>query len=78
MEEYEEENGEAVIRYKTVTDPFNLETAKLYQQFWEEVGLTVEIDQIEQEEFIGEALRGNFEAFGWRNHGGFDPDTQEV
>jgi len=79
VEEYEAETGEeAVIRYKTVTDPFALETAELYQQFWEEAGLTVEIDQIEQEEFIGEALRGSFEAFAWRNHGGFDPDTQEV
>ena len=56
VEEYEAENGEAVIRYKTVTDPFNLETAELYQQFWEEVGLTDEIDQIEQGDFIGEAL----------------------
>ena len=33
-EEYEAENGEAGHRYKTVADPFNLETAELYQQFW--------------------------------------------
>jgi peptide/nickel transport system substrate-binding protein len=40
--------------------------------------MTVTLDQIEQGEFITQALIGNFEAFGWRNHGGFDPDTQEV
>ncbi len=78
VDEYEAENGEATIAYKTTTDPFNLQTAELYRGFWEEAGLTVELDQIEQGEFITQALLGNFEAFGWRNHGGFDPDTQEV
>lgn len=78
VEEYEAENGPAEIAYKTTTDPFNLQTAELYRGFWEAAGLTVTLDQIEQGEFISQALIGNFEAFGWRNHGGFDPDTQEV
>jgi peptide/nickel transport system substrate-binding protein len=78
VEEYEAEEGEATVAYKTTTDPFNLQTAELYRQFWEEAGMTVTLDQIEQGEFITQALLGNFEAFGWRNHGGFDPDTQEV
>jgi peptide/nickel transport system substrate-binding protein len=79
VEEYEADTGrQAEIAYKTTTDPFNLETAELYQGFWEEAGMTVTLDQIEQGEFITQALVGNFEAFGWRNHGGFDPDTQEV
>ena len=79
IEEYESETGqEAEIAYKTTTDPFNLQTAELYRGFWEAAGMTVTLDQIEQGEFISQALVGNFEAFGWRNHGGFDPDTQEV
>jgi peptide/nickel transport system substrate-binding protein len=78
VEEYEAENGPARVAYKTTTDPFNLQTAELYQQFWEEIGIDVTLDQIEQGEFITQALLGNFEAFGWRNHGGFDPDTQQV
>ncbi len=79
VEEYEADTGqEAEIAYKTTTDPFNLQTAELYKGFWEEAGMTVTLDQIEQGEFITQALVGNFEAFGWRNHGGFDPDTQEV
>jgi peptide/nickel transport system substrate-binding protein len=78
VEEYEAENGPAVVSYKTVTDPFNLQTAELYQGFWEAAGIEVTLDQIEQGEFITQALLGNFQAFGWRNHGGFDPDTQEV
>ena len=79
VDEYEADCGcEAEVAYKTTTDPFNLQTAELYKGFWEEAGLTVTLDQIEQGEFITQALLGNFEAFGWRNHGGFDPDTQEV
>lgn len=78
VEEYEAENGPIEIAYKTTTDPFNLQTAELYRSFWEAAGMDVTLDQIEQGEFISQALVGNFEAFGWRNHGGFDPDTQEV
>ncbi len=79
IDEYESDTGqEAEIAYKTTTDPFNLQTAELYRGFWEAAGMTVSLDQIEQGEFISQALVGNFEAFGWRNHGGFDPDTQEV
>lgn len=79
IDDYESDTGqEAEIAYKTTTDPFNLQTAELYRGFWEAAGMTVTLDQIEQGEFISQALVGNFEAFGWRNHGGFDPDTQEV
>ena len=79
VDEYEADTGqEATVAYKTTTDPFNLQTAELYRGFWEAAGMTVTLDQIEQGEFITQALIGNFEAFGWRNHGGFDPDTQEV
>ena len=77
--EYEADTGEeAAISYTVASDPFNLQTAELYQQFWEEAGMTVTLDQIEQGSFITEALNGNFEAFGWRNHSGFDPDSQAV
>lgn len=79
IDEYESDTGqEAELAYKTVTDPFSIQTAELYRGFWEAAGMTVTLDQIEQGEFISQALVGNFEAFGWRNHGGFDPDTQEV
>jgi peptide/nickel transport system substrate-binding protein len=78
VDDYEAENGPAAVAYKTTTDPFNLQTAELYQGFWEQAGIDVTLDQIEQGEFITQALVGNFEAFGWRNHGGFDPDTQQV
>jgi peptide/nickel transport system substrate-binding protein len=70
--------GPVTIAYKTTNDPFNLTSAELLQQMWEDVGFRVTIDQIPQGEFINEALAGNFQAFGWRNHSGVDPDQQFV
>jgi peptide/nickel transport system substrate-binding protein len=79
LEEVQAETGSPVtIAYKTTTDPFNLTTAELLKEMWEEVGFTVTIDQIPQGEFINEALAGNFQVFGWRNHSGIDPDQQFV
>jgi peptide/nickel transport system substrate-binding protein len=79
LEEIEADTGSPVtIAYKTTNDPFNLTTAELLKGMWEEVGFSVTIDQIPQGEFINQAIGGNFQVFGWRNHGGVDPDQQFV
>lgn len=79
LEEVSAETGAPVaIAYKTTTDPFNLTTAEFLQQMWEDVGFQVTIDQIPQGDFINQALAGNFQVFGWRNHSGVDPDQQFV
>ena len=36
------------------------------------------ITPIEQGQYIGLALFGDFQAFAWRNHGGLDPDQQRL
>jgi peptide/nickel transport system substrate-binding protein len=71
-------SGSLAITLKTTTDPFNLTTAELLKEMWEEVGFSVNLDQIPQGEFIGQALAGNFQVFTWRNHAGSDPDGQWV
>lgn len=80
VEEYKAEKGlsELTLSYTTATDPANLATAELVQQMWQAVGFTIEIAQIEQGDFIVQALLGNFEMFGWRNHGGIDPANQRI
>lgn len=65
--------------FNTTNDPFNVETNTLMISMWTDVfGDQVEatIEPIEQGQYIGLALVGTFQAFGWRNHGGIDPDTQ--
>ena len=79
VEEYKADNGisgDVPISYTTTSDPFNLGTAELVKQFWDAVGFETEVAQIEQSQFIVTALQGDFEAFGWRNHGGYNPDSQ--
>ncbi|WP_436795932.1 ABC transporter substrate-binding protein [Actinospongicola halichondriae] len=80
VDEYKAEKGVSSvdIAYTTTTDPANLETGELVKQFWDQVGLNVELAQIEQGAFIVTALSGDFEMFGWRNHGGVDPDSQRI
>ena len=65
--------------YNTTNDPFNVETNQLVVSMWQEAfGQQVQatITPIEQGQYIGIALTGAFNAFGWRNHGGIDPATQ--
>jgi peptide/nickel transport system substrate-binding protein len=76
VDEYEAENGPAQIVFTTTSDPTDFQSAQLNQQFWEDVGIDVTLDQIEQSQLIATALRGEFEAFDWRNHGSIDPDAQ--
>ncbi len=65
--------------YNTTNDPFNVESNTLIISMWNEVlgdRVKAKITPIEQGQYIGLALTGTFQAFGWRNHGGIDPDTQ--
>jgi peptide/nickel transport system substrate-binding protein len=76
--EWEAENGPLEIAYKTTSDEFNLISGELFAQLWEEVGIDVTVDTIDQSLYIGSALVGDFEAYYWRLHSGFDPDQQIV
>ena len=80
LEEYKAEKGidTVEISYTTTNDSLNLQTAELLKQFWEQVGFTIPLAQIEQGQFIITALTGDFEMFAWRSHGGVDPDAQRI
>ncbi len=67
------------IVFNTTNDPFNVETNQMVADMWGEAfgdEIEVSIAPIEQGQYIGLALVGAFQAFGWRNHGGIDPDQQ--
>jgi peptide/nickel transport system substrate-binding protein len=78
IEEYEAENGPVQIKFSTTTDPENLETNQVIQGYWEAAGVETNLNQVEQGQYILDAAFGDFEVFAWRNHGGFDPDQQNV
>lgn len=79
VEDYEEETGEPLeITFNTTNDPYNRETNELIAANWQAAGIDVTINTVEQGQFILDALTGNFQVFGWRNHGGVNPDGQRV
>ena len=74
-----DEIGRLPIVYGTTNVPSNLVTAELFQEQWSEnCGLEVSIDQFEQSELITKALTSDFEVFAWRNHGQGNPGLEYV
>lgn len=75
---YESEVGPLRFSYSTTPTPVNTQTAQLLKEMWEAAGAEVSIKQVEQAQLINDAIAKNFEAIGWRNHPGADPDLQYV
>jgi peptide/nickel transport system substrate-binding protein len=78
VDEYEAENGPIQVSFSTTTDPEGLETNQVIQGYWQAAGIDADLNQVEQGQYILDAAFGDFEIFAWRNHGGFDPDQQNV
>jgi len=79
VEEIEADTGEPLaIQFDTTNDPYNRETNEFIAASWQAAGIDVTINTVEQGQFIINALTGNFQVFGWRNHGGVNPDSQRV
>jgi ABC-type transport system substrate-binding protein len=75
---YTAEKGKPKIIYSHVTDSVAATTAELYKQWWTAAGVDVELQPVEQQKLILNALVGDpsFDAFGWRNHAGLLLDNQ--
>ncbi len=68
-----------VFAFNTTNDAFNVETNQLVVSMWDEAfGDLIEatVTPIEQGSYVGEAVVGNYQVQGWRQHGGTDHDTQ--
>ncbi len=77
--EYQADNpGDVVVNYGTTVSAINAQTAELLKGYWAEIGVTTEIQQVPQDQFITNALFGdpNFFIYGWRNHAGTVIDNQ--
>jgi peptide/nickel transport system substrate-binding protein len=77
VEEYTSETGQPLeFTYTTVNAQATIEQAQLLKEQAEAAGMTVEIITVDQSTLIDGAISGDFEAQGWRNHPGGDPDLQ--
>jgi peptide/nickel transport system substrate-binding protein len=66
--------GDVDIEFGTTADPYNKGTNELVATYWKKIGVNAVIDQTEQGQYITRALVGDFQVFGWRNHGSLEPD----
>src|SRR5262249_28283485 len=80
VKEYKADHpGPLKIQLSTTQDATNLIIAQAQQEFFKQAGFDdVQISQIEQAKYILTALQGTFQAFQWRNHGGYDLDAQYI
>lgn len=75
--EYEAKHGEKIsFEYLTNPEPDTLAIAQLVKEQAAKNGIDVSIRTVDQSTLISEALAGNFQAMGFRNHAGTEPDAQ--
>lgn len=72
--EVEAETGPVVINLKVVGDPSGTVQSSLTQQFFEDIGVDVELDQVDQASLILQVVTGQYEVAAWRWYGFPDPD----
>lgn len=75
---YEDETGQPLeFAYTFVSTESGQLTAQEIQTQLADAGITINLDPAgDQATTINNALAGDFQALGWRNHPGADPDTQ--
>jgi peptide/nickel transport system substrate-binding protein len=78
--QYEARHGSKPdFEYLTNPEPDTVAIAELVKAQAAKIGIDVSIRTVDQSTLINEALAGNFQAMGFRNHGGLgDPDAQGV
>lgn len=77
--EYTRAHGRPLsFEYLTNPEPDTLAIAQLVKEQAARVGIEVTIRTVDQPTLINEALAGNFQAIGFRNHAGTEPDVQGV
>jgi peptide/nickel transport system substrate-binding protein len=77
VQEYEEETGRQLsFTYTTTQAEYTIEQGQFNKEHAEAVGMSVEIVTLDQSAQIESAITGDFQALGWRNHPGGDPDLQ--
>src|SRR5205823_1274945 len=57
----------------TVNDPKTLQAMQLVQSQWQKAGMQVTLKQVEQSQYISNALLGKYQAYEWRQFG--EPDV---
>jgi peptide/nickel transport system substrate-binding protein len=76
---YKQQTGKNLSFTLTIpNDAASQASADLTIGFMEKAGMSVNTKPTEQSQQINDVIAGSYQAAAWRNHPGFDPDTQWV
>ena len=77
---YKQETGQDLkFTYLSAgTDPEGLKTIQLIKDYVTKAGLIMSVKTVDESQGINNVIAKNFDAVGWRNHPGYDPDTEWV
>jgi ABC-type transport system substrate-binding protein len=75
---YKAKKGSVSIELGTTNNGRNLQDMSLLQSMWKEAGVDVSIKQVQQSEYILNALNGAYQAYDWRQFGEPDPDADLI
>ena len=80
VKKYEQETGQPLKFTYLVpgTDPELLKTIALTKTFLERAGISMTVKSVDESQGINNVIGKKFQAVAWRNHPGFDPDTEYV
>jgi peptide/nickel transport system substrate-binding protein len=80
VKKYEQETGrQLTFTYLSPgTDPELLKTIDLTKTFMERVGIGMTVKALDESQGINTVIGKHFQAVAWRNHAGFDPDSEYV
>lgn len=77
--EYKKKTGTSpTIKLTTITGPQYLETASIIQAGWNAAGIETTVGQIEQAQFITDAVVGSYQACTFEQFGATDPDQNYI
>jgi len=79
--QYEQKHGVSAVptfELGTTNTGRNLQLVSLLQQMWGDAGIKVTIKQVEQSQYILNALQGKYDAYTWRQFGEPDPDADNT
>ena len=80
VDAYKKEKGvnKVEIKLTTTPSPDAQEDQTVFAGQMKEIGIDATLNNVEQGAYIVTALKGDFQVFAWRNHGGVDPDAQRI
>lgn len=78
VDEYKRDKGVDRVTIELSTTPAteNIATVNAIQQMWQRAGIEVKVRSLSQDQFIGTAVSGDFQANLWRQFGAVDPDGE--